>query len=171
MAGVLSYFGVPVEDARVLEVEMKRLVRQAVLAVALLSALLTPGLAHHALAQEDAAAIAVPDSDARGELQVAAPAALVRPPTILLREGNVLSVIVLPAEETPQVSDARPGPPAAGDFLRPRPVTTYGGYGTGYQGSYFSGFGDGDGSCELSFVVVGGYCRTMTVTGTSNAGR
>lgn len=150
---------------------MKRLVRHAVLAVVLLSGLLMLRPAQHALAEDAAGAIAVVDSDARADLQVAVPAALVRPPAILVREGNVLSVIVLPAAETPQVSDARPAPPTQAEFQRPRPTTVYGGLGSGNDGHYAAGYGDGDGSCELSFVVVGGYCRTMTVTGTSVAGR
>src|SRR5262249_37277489 len=129
---------------------MQRFVRPVVLALALVNGLLTPGLAHHALAQEAAAAIAVPDSEARGQPQVILPAGSVPPAAIFVREGNLVSVIVLPAEETPPGSSTRPPPPAAGEFMRTRPVTVYGGYGTGYQGSYFSGFGDGDGSCELS---------------------
>jgi hypothetical protein len=150
---------------------MPRFVRPVVLALALVNGLLTPGLAHHALAQEAAAAIAVPDSEARGQPQVILPAGSVPPAAIFVREGNLVSVLVLPAEGTPQVSDARPAPPTQAEFQRPLPPRVYGGFSSGPDGRYASGFGDGDGSCELSFVVVGGYCRTVTVTGTAITGR
>jgi hypothetical protein len=139
--------------------------RQAVLPAVLAAGTLVLLPAGPVLAQEVASAVAVADGDPRGTLQVAAPAALVRPSVILRREGNVLSVLVLPAAEEPPLSNSSPQPPTT-EFMRPRPITNYGGYGSGYQGIYGSGHGDGDGHCELYFVASGGWCPTVTVTGT-----
>ena len=56
---------------------------------ALLGALLVPPTASSVLAQEVASTIAVAEGDARGAVQIVAPAALVRPPVVLRREGNL----------------------------------------------------------------------------------
>ena len=71
---------------------------------------------------------------------------------------------MLPAAEEPPPSNSSPRP-LINEFLRPRPITHYGGYGSGYQGIYGSGHGEGDGHCELYFVASGGWCPTVTVTG------
>ena len=140
-------------------------IRWAVVAVALLSGLLVAPLAGSAFAQDAVSTIAVADGNTQGALPVVAPAALVRPPVILRREGNLLTALVQPAADEPPPSQSSPRPPTT-DFLRPRPITNYGGYGSGYQGIYGSGHGDGDGHCELYFVASGGWCPTVTVTGT-----
>ena len=143
---------------------MKRSFRQAVLAVALFSGLLTSRPAHPVLAQDVAGAVGVFDSDTRVALQVVVPAALVRPPAILLREGNVLSVLVPTAADAPPVSDSRPRTPVP-PGPRPLAATRYGGYGSGYQGLYSGGYGEGDASCADHYAASGGgRCPTVEVT-------
>jgi hypothetical protein len=136
-----------------------------VLAVALLGGPLMLGPAHPILAQDVVSAAAIADSDAGGAPQVVVPAALVRPPAILQREGNVLTVLVLPAAEAPPVSDSGQRTPA---LAGPRPPagTHHGGYGSGYQGLYSSGYGEGDGYCADHYAANGGgWCPTVQVTG------
>ena len=94
------------------------------------------------------------------------PAALVRPATVLVRDGNVLSVLVPPAAaQPPPVSDSGPRTPVlAGP--RPPAATRYGGYGSGYQGLYSGGYGEGDASCGDHYAANGGgWCPTVEVTG------
>ena len=69
-----------------------------------------------------------------------------------------------PAADEPPPSNSSPRPPTT-EFQRPRPITHYGGYGSGYQGIYGSGHGEGDGHCDLYFAAHGGWCPTVTVTG------